>query len=194
MACEIARALKHFVDPEALPEPGSIRRRSGRADGLMAALAPRDKALLERRMRCSADRRLALAASRQAGRPGRLLSFLRDIGYLVADPGPFTVGTENVDAEIATIAGPQLVVPVTNARYALNAGNARWGSLYDALYGTDAIPEDDGATRGGGFNQVRGARVVAQGAGDARRGGAAGAGSHADVTGYAVQDGALAVR
>ena len=121
-------------------------------------------------------------------------AFLREIGYLHPEPAPFSITTDNVDPEIAQIAGPQLVVPVMNARYALNAANARWGSLYDALYGTDAIPEDGGAERGGAYNPVRGERVIAWARDFLDNHCPLTGGSHAEATGYAISAGALSVQ
>ncbi|WP_231757404.1 malate synthase G [Microbulbifer elongatus] len=113
-------------------------------------------------------------------------AFLTEIGYLVDEPADFTARTENVDAEIATMAGPQLVVPVMNARYALNAANARWGSLYDALYGTDVISEDDGAEKSGEYNPVRGGKVIAFGRDFLNRAAPLNGASHKDVAEYRI--------
>ena len=121
-------------------------------------------------------------------------AFLREIGYLHPEPEPFSISTENVDAEIAQIAGPQLVVPVMNARYALNAANARWGSLYDALYGTDAIPEDNGAERGGAYNPIRGDRVIAWARDFLDTHCPLTGGTHADAMAYAIEAGTLSVQ
>src|ERR1700722_3863676 len=123
----------------------------------------------------------------------RYKEYLREIGYLAAEQQPFAVDTAAGDTATAEAAGPQLVVPVTNARYALNAANARWGSLYDALYGTDALPEDNGATRGGGFNKIRAARVIAKARQVLDDAVPLAAGSHADAVGYACRDKALTV-
>jgi malate synthase len=120
-------------------------------------------------------------------------AFLREIGYLLPDPAPFSVSTENVDDEIARIAGPQLVVPVSNARYALNAANARWGSLYDALYGTDAISDADGAAKTPGFNTLRAAKVVARGRAFLDANFPLSTGSHKDAQAYRIKNGHLAV-
>lgn len=116
-------------------------------------------------------------------------AFLEDIGYIVPEDGDFSVTTANVDPEIATIAGPQLVVPVTNARFVLNAANARWGSLYDALYGTDVIAEDDGADKGPDYNPIRGAQVIAEAARFLDTAIPLSRGSHAEVTRYYLKDG-----
>ncbi|MFL5019791.1 MAG: malate synthase G, partial [Rhizobium sp.] len=121
-------------------------------------------------------------------------SFLREIGYLLPEGSDFQVSTDNVDPEIASIAGPQLVVPVMNARYALNAANARWGSLYDALYGTDAIPESDGAEKGKGYNPKRGEKVIAWVRDFLDTSAPLQDCGWKDVGSFAVKDGALVVR
>lgn len=158
----IARELHDFVVNEALPGTGIEAEAfwSG-FSAIVHDLSPKNRALLEKRdaMQDKLDRWY-----RDNGAPVDMeayTSFLREIGYLLPEGPAFSVTTENVDPEIALVAGPQLVVPVMNARYALNAANARWGSLYDALYGTDVIPETDGAERGNKFNPARGAKVVA---------------------------------
>ncbi len=189
----IAKPLYDFVNSEALPGTSieSAAFWSGFA-GLLADLAPRCKALLDKRdnIQQQVDSWHLANKGKPADTEG-YLSFLRAIGYLVAEPATVAVNTSKVDPEIATLAGPQLVVPVTNARYALNAANARWGSLYDALYGTDAIPEDGGATRGRGFNKVRGDKVVAKAREILDGAAPLSGGSHADAAGYTVKDGAL---
>jgi malate synthase len=159
---KVDKALYDFVNDEAIPGSGVKAGEFWKGfAALVRALAPRNAALLRQRDELQAK---IDAWHRQNPGPGfdrtKYKAFLSEIGYLVAEGEPFAVSTANVDAEIARIAGPQLVVPVSNARYALNAANARWGSLYDALYGTDAIPED-GAPRGGKYNPQRGAKVIA---------------------------------
>ena len=161
----VAQPLLDFVEQEALPDTGVEPARfwQGLA-ALVARLSARNKELLGKR-----DALQAQIDAWYAARPGQpidvpaQIALLREIGYLTPEPGPFKIDSRNVDVELSAIPGPQLVVPVTNARYVLNAANARWGSLYDALYGTDAIPEEDGATRAGKYNPVRGQKVIARG-------------------------------
>jgi malate synthase len=156
----VAQELADFIDGQALPGTGLEAEAFwlGAAD-IFARFAPRNKALLAKRDQLQAQ--IDAWHIARAGKPieqGEYQAFLREIGYLVPEPAPFTIQSDNVDPELATMAGPQLVVPVLNARFLLNAANARWGSLYDALYGTDALP---GKAKPGGYDQARGARVIA---------------------------------
>jgi malate synthase len=187
---EVDSALRSFVDLDVLPGTGiDAETFWGGFAELLRELTPENRRLLARR-----DELQALIDARNEGLGGRTPepaeeeAFLRCIGYLVDPPAPFDIGTANVDPEIATIAGPQLVVPVNNARYALNALNARWGSLYDALYGTDAIGD---LPTGGGYDPERSARVVAWGRAFLDEIAPLTGGSHADVAEYRVQHGAL---
>ncbi|WP_372425239.1 malate synthase G [Salinarimonas chemoclinalis] len=189
---KVAAELHAFLEEEALPGTGVSPDAFWRGlAGLVHDLAPKNRALLARReaLQSAID---AWHLERR-GTPhdaAAYEAFLREIGYLVPEGPDFTVETGNVDPEIATIAGPQLVVPITNARYALNAANARFGSLYDALYGTDALgdlPED------GGYDPQRGARVIAWAKGFLDTIAPLVHGSHAGATGYRVADGALVV-
>ena len=192
---EVARVLHDFVTGEALPGTGVDAAAFWTGfDALVREFAPRNARLLQKRDQLQAqidqwhrDHRGA-DFDRKAYR-----EHLERIGYLGAAPVAFALQTQNVDDEIATIAGPQLVVPVDNARYALNAANARWGSLYDALYGTDVIPEDDGCMRAGGYNARRGARVITYVRSFLDEHFPLSAGSHTDACGYTVSASGLEV-
>lgn len=190
----IARELHDFVVQEALPGTGVDAGAFWAGfSAIVHDLAPKNRDLLAKR---DAIQGKIDDWYRENGAPVDMAAyrtFLKDIGYLVEEGPEFQVATDNVDAEIAVVAGPQLVVPVMNARYALNAANARWGSLYDALYGTDAIPETDGAEKGKGYNPKRGEKVIAWARGFLDKSAPLEAGSWADAGALSVKDGQLAV-
>ncbi|ODT03945.1 MAG: malate synthase G [Mesorhizobium sp. SCN 65-20] len=188
----ISKDLHDFVVNEAMPGTGVDAQKFWEGfSAIVHDLAPKNRSLLEKRD----DFQLKLDAwYRKHGAPHDMAAykaFLSDIGYLIPEGPAFTVTTENVDPEIATVAGPQLVVPVMNARYALNAANARWGSLYDALYGTDAIPDADGAEKTKGYNPKRGAKVIAWAKAFLDESAPLEKGSWSEVTALAVEGGAL---
>lgn len=191
----VARVLYDFVNNEALPgtdiDPDSFW---AGVDKVVTDLTPKNRDLLNRRDELQAQidkwhrQRVIEPFDVDAYR-----QFITEIGYLLPEPEDFTITTSGVDDEITTTAGPQLVVPVLNARFALNAANARWGSLYDALYGTDVIPEDDGAEKGTGYNKVRGDKVIAYARNFLDQAVPLESGSWTDATGLSVEDGQLKV-
>ncbi|WP_223515722.1 malate synthase G [Pseudomonas sp. GL-B-19] len=192
---QVAKVLFDFVNNEAIPGTGLTADKFwAGADKVIHDLAPKNKALLAKRDDFQA--RIDGWHQQRAGQAHDAVAykaFLQDIGYLLPEAADFQATTQNVDDEIARMAGPQLVVPVMNARFALNASNARWGSLYDALYGTDAISEADGAEKGKGYNKVRGDKVIAFARAFLDEAAPLAAGSHVDSTGYKIVDGRLVV-
>ncbi|MBO9515324.1 MAG: malate synthase G [Variovorax sp.] len=192
---QVATALHRFIEDTVLPATGVASDTFWKGfDAIVSEFAPKNIALLAERDRIQAE----MDAWHKA-HPGPIAdmpayrAFLEKIGYLLPQPQGAKATTTNVDAELALQAGPQLVVPILNARYALNAANARWGSLYDALYGTDAIPETGGAEKGKGYNPVRGAKVIEFARNVLDQAAPLENGSHKNATGYKVENGKLVV-
>src|ERR1700753_3440825 len=191
----VAQALYDFTTTEAFPatdiDPDSFWARVNR---VVTDLQPQNQDLLARRdqLQAQIDRYHRQHVIEPLD-PEGYREFLTEIGYLQPEPADFTITTGGVDDEITTTAGPQLVVPILNARFALNAANARWGSLYDALYGTDVIPESDGAEKGTSYNRVRGDKVIAYARNFLDEAVPLSAGSWTDATGLSVEDGQLQV-
>lgn len=193
---QVATVLHQFIEDRVLPGTGVSAAKFWKGfDALVADLAPKNIALLAER-----DRLQTELDAWHTAHPGPVQdmpayrAFLEKIGYLVPSPKNVRITTAKVDAELAVQAGPQLVVPVLNARYALNAANARWGSLYDALYGTDVISEARGAKKGKSYNPVRGAKVIEYARHVLDRTAPLRKGSHVDSVGYRIKDGKLAVK
>ncbi|MFV8164137.1 malate synthase G [Mycobacterium sp. 134] len=191
----VAQVLHDFITNEALPgtgvDPDSFW--SG-VDKVVADLTPKNQDLLARRddLQAQIDK-WHRAHVLEPVDPDAYKQFLTDIGYLLPEPADFTITTSGVDDEITSTAGPQLVVPILNARFALNAANARWGSLYDALYGTDVISEEGGAEKGTGYNKVRGDKVIAYARNFLDEAVPLAAGTWAEATGLKIDDGQLLV-
>src|SRR4051795_5319207 len=190
----VAESLHRFVNEEALPGSGVDPDAFWAGlDAIVHDLTPRNRGLIARRE----ELQVRIDEFHRA-HPGRVdaeeyTAFLTDIGYLLDEPDDVSVTTQGVDDEVARIAGPQLVVPLLNARFATNAANARWGSLYDALYGSDVVPRDGDLAPGDDYNKVRGDEVVARGRAFLDEHFPLTSGSHADATSYAVDDDGLAV-
>ena len=193
---QVAAELHDFINREVLPDVGVDPGRFWKGfSAIVTELSPKNAALLAERERLQAELDTWHRANPGPVQDVRAYrAFLEGIGYLAPAPAKVKVSTSKVDAELARQAGPQLVVPITNARYALNAANARWGSLYDALYGTDVIAETKGLERGKGYNARRGAKVVQWARHVLDRTAPLKNGSHVDSVGYLVKDGELVVK
>ena len=191
---QVASILYDFVNEKALPGTGVDQEQFWAGfDALVHELAPINKGLLAKRDELQEKINEWHKANKNNFDAVSYKSFLQEIGYLEPDVEDYKVTTSNVDAAIAVQAGPQLVVPINNARYAINAANARWGSLYDALYGTDAISDDDGAEVGKGYNPIRGDKVIAYSKNVLDGAASLTVGSHSDATSYVVVDGQLQI-
>jgi malate synthase len=192
---QVDQRLYDLVNDKAMPGTGVEKDAFWAAfDAIVHELAPKNKALLEKREQLQQQiDEWHRARAGQAHDHAEYKAFLQEIGYLVDEGAEFQIETTNVDPEIAEQAGPQLVVPIMNARFALNAANARWGSLYDALYGTDVISEEDGATRTGPYNPVRGDKVIAYARAFLDKNAPLANASHTDASQYAIVDGQLQV-
>jgi len=191
---QVATELYEFINSEVIPgsEVDQEQFWSG-LGSLVKDLAPRNKELLKVRDEIQSKLNAWHRENSESFDFEKYKAFLEEIGYLEPEADDYKVSTESVDEEVAFQAGPQLVVPVNNARYAINAANARWGSLYDALYGTDAISEEDGAERGLGYNAVRGDKVIAYGRDFLDKAAPLSEGSHKDAEKYEIVDGKLTV-
>lgn len=191
---EVSTLLHDFINNEALPGTGVSRETFWNGlENIVNEMAPRNRELLAKRDQLQQQIDQWHIEHKDNFDFAAYKAFLQEIDYLLPEGEDFRVSTENVDTEITSTAGPQLVVPVMNARFALNAVNARWGSLYDALYGTDAIAEDAGAEKGRSFNPVRGQRVVEFAKSFLDDSAPLATGSHKEATAYSVTDGALQV-
>ncbi len=192
---QIANIIKELVETQIAPGTGiSPETFWSQLEQIVADLGPKNRALLAKRedLQQQIDRWHQQHAG-QALDAAAYKAFLMEIGYLLPEVADFSIETENVDPEIAEMAGPQLVVPINNARYALNATNARWGSLYDALYGTDAIEQSGDLAITAGYNPVRGAKVIELARALLDESAPLANGSHKLSTGYQVIDGKLSV-
>ncbi|GGC52412.1 malate synthase G [Hoyosella rhizosphaerae] len=191
---QVAKVLYDFVVDQAIPGTGvDVDAFWVGAEAVINDLAPVNRELLAKRDELQSKIDAWHTENKDSFDATAYKNFLTDIGYLQPSPSEFTVTTAGVDEEIAETAGPQLVVPVTNARFAINAANARWGSLYDALYGTDVISEDGGAEKGKGYNKVRGDKVIAYARNVLDQAVPLANGSHVGSTKYSINDGKFAV-